>query len=428
MAVREDPNLITSGASARVPASAVVIGAGPYGLAAASHLAGKNVKVRCFGWPMSGWEDHMPRGMYLKSTAPATSIGTPHMGYTLSDYCDQVGIERFDKGGGEVPIPLADFVAYGHWFQERLVPDVERTNVVHVAPRGEGYEVRLETGERLETAAVVVASGLASFAYTPPELRNLSRGSPPEQGHLSHSSEHKDLARLAGSRIAVIGAGQSALETSVLLHESGATVELIARKPKIIWNSPPLGRPPTFVYNLRRPPSPLGASWGFFLVTRFAGQFRYLPDSTRLHIVASWLGPAGGWWLRERFSNAISQHLSTRVLDVSENGGEVVLHVADTTGNRKQIVVDHVIAATGYRVDLSKLEFLDESVRAGLATISGFPCLSTTMESSKRGLYFVGFTAAATFGPLMRFVAGSDAAARRVAHGVAIRAGIDSRG
>ena len=56
---------------------AVVIGAGPYGLAAAAHLNDKGVEYRAFGNPMSGWFDHMPIGMFLKSTARDSSIGSP---------------------------------------------------------------------------------------------------------------------------------------------------------------------------------------------------------------------------------------------------------------------------------------------------------------------------------------------------------------
>jgi len=46
---------------------------------------------------------------------------------------------------------------------------------------------------------------------------------------IDRPSEHVDLARLAGLRVAVIGRGQSAAESAVLLSEAGAEVELISR-------------------------------------------------------------------------------------------------------------------------------------------------------------------------------------------------------
>ena len=44
-----------------------ILGAGPYGLAAASHLKEiKGLEVRAFGEPMSFWDRNMPVGMFLR--------------------------------------------------------------------------------------------------------------------------------------------------------------------------------------------------------------------------------------------------------------------------------------------------------------------------------------------------------------------------
>src|SRR5207249_6647103 len=45
----------------------IVIGAGPYGLAASAHLRGAGANVRGLGKPMSFWMRHMPKGMRLRS-------------------------------------------------------------------------------------------------------------------------------------------------------------------------------------------------------------------------------------------------------------------------------------------------------------------------------------------------------------------------
>lgn len=412
--------------NARRPRTAVVIGAGPYGLAVTAHLAARNVEVRCFGQPLEGWTKHMPAGMLLKSTLPATSIGAPRSGYSLGDYCDEVGLERFDKDGGEVPIPLSVFIAYGLWFQERLVPEVESARVVRVTNSGAGYQVLLDSGERLEAGAVVVATGLMPFAYLPGELRRLRSG-PSDDGRVSHSSDHNDLSGFRGTRVAVIGAGQSALEGAVLLREAGAEVDLVVRGPALVWNAPPLGKPPTLLYNMRRPPGLLGASWTLFVLSRFVGEFRYLPDSLRLRITRNVLGPAGAWWLRDRFRDAnIAVHFGATLQGARDEGNEVLLDLTDGDGKSDRLVVDHVISATGYRVDLAKLDFLDPLLIAGVETISGSPRLSSTGESSVPGLYFLGQTAATTFGPIMRFVAGSTFAARRATDGIVSRIGRSS--
>src|SRR5580692_10517041 len=119
---------------------AVIIGAGPYGLSIASHLSHRGVDRRIFGVPMRTWRE-MPPGMNLKSFGFATSIPTPQRHYTFPEYCRARGLEDFE------PIEYATFAQYGEWFQEQLVPDVERTHVTAVARVGDGFEVSLETGE-----------------------------------------------------------------------------------------------------------------------------------------------------------------------------------------------------------------------------------------------------------------------------------------
>ena len=111
----------------------MVIGAGPYGLAAATNLTDRRVEHRAFGTPMGGWLEHMPIGMFLKSTARDSSIGSPHQQMGIGDWCAAAGVEPYDKDGGEIPIPIADFIEYGRWFQEREVSELEQEQVTSVA-------------------------------------------------------------------------------------------------------------------------------------------------------------------------------------------------------------------------------------------------------------------------------------------------------
>jgi hypothetical protein len=74
--------------------------------------------------------------------------------------------------------------------------------------------------------------------------------------------------------------------------------------------------------------------------------------------------------------------------------------------------------ATGYRVDLRKYEFLSGNLISELRIIGGYPALGRGFESSVPGLHFLGAPAAWSYGPLMRFVAGADFAARAVAQSV----------
>ncbi|MGO9332879.1 MAG: FAD-dependent oxidoreductase [Acidimicrobiales bacterium] len=406
-------------ASQRV--DAVVIGGGPYGLAAATHLTERGVEHRAFGTPMGGWLEHMPIGMFLKSTARDSSIGSPHQKMGIGDWCAAAGVEPYDKDGGEIPIPVADFIEYGRWFQEREVPELEQEQVAGVARLTSGFEVELASGERLRSATVVIAVGTAPFAYVPPEFRAAGSEAEWACGRVSHSSDHHDLSGFSGKTVAVIGRGQSALETAVLLHEAGAAaVHLLVRSPVLIWGGPPPPADPGLLHKLQSPPSQLGDGWTTLLITRYAAAYRHLPDRVRLAGVQKILGPFGAWWLKLRFEG-IDVHLQTKVTGAGPHADGVRIDLVDQDGTRSHLDVDRVIAATGYRVDMHSLGFLSDELAGSVATVEGSPRLTGGFESSVPGVFFSGLAAAATFGPMMRFVCGSGFAGPRVADGVTAR-------
>src|SRR6266704_1083675 len=108
-----------------------IIGAGPYGLSAAAHLGSvKGLTTRVFGQPMSFWEQHMPRGMLLRS---------PWAGSHLSDPVGSLTLDAFRAASGNhfsAPIPLSKFVDYGRWFQQQTVPQPDTRQVERVEKDG----------------------------------------------------------------------------------------------------------------------------------------------------------------------------------------------------------------------------------------------------------------------------------------------------
>src|SRR4051794_14044912 len=92
-----------------------VIGAGPHGLSAATHLRSAGVEPQVFGRPMSFWRT-MPQGMFLRSNWSASNIGAPAGELTLDAFKADTGAE-FSS-----PVPLQSFLDYGDWFQRRAVP------------------------------------------------------------------------------------------------------------------------------------------------------------------------------------------------------------------------------------------------------------------------------------------------------------------
>ncbi len=95
-------------------------------------------------------------------------------------------------------------------------------------------------------------------------------------------------------------------------------------------------------------------------------------------------------------------------------GDEVELELQTASGT-ETISTQHVIAATGYRGDLNRLDFLDKELRRTVRLSGTVPSLSLTFESSVPGLHFVGAASATSFGPVTRFVAGTTFTARRLA-------------
>jgi thioredoxin reductase len=393
-----------------------IVGAGPYGLSVAAHLLDAGSEVRVFGEPMAGWRYHMPRGMYLKSTFDASSLSAPEAGSSLADYYAATGTPILDEWH---PVPLDKFVDYGLWFQQRHVKEIARVEIRSVTAAPDGFRISLSDGDGVLAKNVIVASGHVSYAYLPRELRSLAAGG--MAARVSHASQHADFSGFSGRSVAVIGAGQSALESAALLQETGAEVHLLARRPYVLWGNPPVGPQHSFLRPALKPESPLGPGWSLFVLSRAPELVSYLPKSVRLLLTRTVLGPSGAWWLRSRLEQKVNIALDTTVEGADPSKDQVVLHLCTRSGARSKLAVDHVIAATGYRIDLDALRFLDPALRVALARIEGTsaPRLSRSFESSVPGLYFTGLSAAPTFGTLMRFVCGTDFTARTIRRALA---------
>lgn len=380
-----------------------IVGAGPYGLSIAAHLNARGVDFRIFGKPMQMWLEHMPRGMRLKSEGFASSLFDPGSTFTLGHYCRRNGIPYAAIG---LPVPIEVFTSYALEFQRRFVPHLEPSSVTSIEKTRGGFRLCLEHGEELESRRVIMAVGLRHYQHIPLPLFGL-----PEE-FLTHSSYHSNLEEFQGKEVAVVGAGSSAFDLAALLQQTGASVQVLVRRQFIHFHNPPKKR--TLLDKMRRPFSGLGPGWNLVLCTNFPLIFRKMPEKFRLEKVKRVLGPAPGWFIKEQIVGKVPINLGATINQVAIEGKRVKLVFSDNSGSQKTLVADHVIAATGYRVDLGRLQFLDPSLRAQLKTVDHAPFLSSNFESSVPGLYFVGVSAANTFGPLLRFAFGAGFTARRL--------------
>jgi thioredoxin reductase len=383
-----------------------IMGAGPYGLSIGAHLRSSGVSFRIFGRPMDSWRDHMPKGMMLKSDGFASNLYAPGGKFTLEDFCGEHGIDYHHT---DIPVRLDTFSRYGLAFRERLVPELEETNVVSVVRLPKGFLLTLENGEEVSTQRLVLAVGITHFKHIPPPFAQLG----PQ--HVSHSYQHHDLEPFRGRNVVVVGGGASAIELSGLLHESGADVQLVARRKELVFHNPPkIGQRRSLWQQIRHPKSGLGPGMKSYFFANFPFMFRYLSDDTRLGLVRTTLGPSAGWTSKKQVVGKVPLLLGMTPKSAEAADGKVRLRLRADNGGDRELIADHVITGTGYQVDLNRLQFLSREIRRQITVIGGSPVLSSTFESSVPGLYFVGLAAANTFGPLMRFAFGAGFAAERI--------------
>src|SRR2546427_621319 len=192
-----------------------IIGAGPYGLSAAAHLKQlKGLDLRLFGEPMSFWERYMPSQMLLRSPWAGTHIADPENRLTLDVYRTVNANPALDY-----PLPVQDFIKYGHWFLDRIGAAADRRKVTCIEQAAQGYQITLEDGASLRCRRIVVAGGIQPFVYRP----KIFEGLPAEL--VTHTSDPHDFASFRGKEVVVVGAGQSALEAAGFLNAAGARVE-----------------------------------------------------------------------------------------------------------------------------------------------------------------------------------------------------------
>lgn len=378
-----------------------IVGAGPYGLSASAHLRAANgLEVRVFGGTMDFWEQ-MPKGMLLRSPWEGSHLSDPKRMFTLDAY------RMSDDNHLSAPVPLDRFVQYGRWFQQQAVPDIDSRRVKNIDGYPSGFRITLNDGEVWTSRRVVVATGIASFASRPPEFSGLPHSL------ASHTSEHPDLSRFAGQKVLVIGAGQSALESAALLHESGAEVEVVVRTPIVrwLWRRPWIHTFKPLGHILYAPPDvgPAGLS---HLVAR-PDLYRRFPRRTQDRFAARSIRPAGAAWLKPRLKD-VPITTGRSVVSALPARGQLTVKLDD--GSHR--FVNHALLGTGYRVDISRYGFLSDSLLTSIRQVNGYPCLDAGFESSVSGLHFIGAPAAWSFGPLMRFVAGADFTSRKLARRV----------
>lgn len=368
-------------------ADLLVIGAGPFGLSLAAHAKALGLSVTVVGKPMGFWQDHMPRGMFLRSACDW------HL-----DADGTHTIEAFLAARGQAPAevePLSRdvYLDYAEWFRQQK--DIEpHPGMVRALERtANGFIATLDNISFIEARNVAVAVGFGNFANQPIEL---ARMLPPSRW--SHTLNPKDLARFRDKRLLIVGGRQSAFEWAAILADEGAAqVHLSHRHDS-----------PAF--------APSDWSWVNPLVDAMAddpGWFRRLPKEEQEALGKRlWIegrSKVEPWLERRVMRPGVSLWPRTNLVSSAET--EDGLAVA--LDNGETLVVDHVILATGYRVRMQRVPFLAD-LQHQLVVEDGFPVLDEHFQTSVPGLYITSMPATRDFGPFFAFTIAARTSARLI--------------
>jgi FAD-dependent urate hydroxylase len=367
-----------------------IVGAGPYGLSSAAHLSAAGLDVRVFGEPMQFWAKGMPEGMLLRSPRVASTISDPQSAFTLEAYEEASQTEPVKR------VTWETFVSYGKWFEQRLSVKADQRGVVEVQRDGRGFALKLADGSTFSCKRLIIAAGIGPFRKNPKEFAEL----PPSRA--SHCYEGRKLTEL-GKRVAIIGAGQSALECAAILRELGADVEVIARIPTLRWigmhqRLHQMGPLSKMLYS-KHDIGPIGIS----RLVAYPKLMYHVPMGVKDKIRKRAIRSAGAPWLIPRLKG-VKISTARSVNSAREIDGEVQLMLNDGSERR----VDHVLMGTGYRVDIGRYSFLPRDLVKDIRQLDGFPDVGPGFTTSVPGLHFIGATSARKFGPLVCFVTGTE--------------------
>lgn len=362
--------------------SLLIIGAGPFGLALAAWAQQAGVDYAVVGTPMEFWRRHMPERMALRSDADWHL--DPFNIHTIDAFFAETGRTR----QGETPFSLTTYLKYTEWFQQRRAIRPIEARVVSLEPpvaNGAAFRATLDTGQVIDARHIAVAIGFWYFRNLPVDL---TARLPP--GRWSHACEAVDMDSFSGRRVTIVGGRQSAFEWAALLCEAGAShVDVVHRHDSPRFAESEWEWIPPLVARTEHDP----------------GWFRRSSESEQ-QTLARRLWAEGRLklepWLEPRLREApVSLWPNVEISRVGV-GADNAMAIELTSGT--QLRTDHVILATGYKVDIHRVPFLASGRISDLLHVrNGFPVLDEHFQTSIPGLYITSMAATQDFGPFFGF-------------------------
>jgi cation diffusion facilitator CzcD-associated flavoprotein CzcO len=359
----------------------IIIGAGPYGLATAAYARQAGLDYLVLGRPMAFWRANMLDNLVLRS--PPEWHVDPTGKYTIAAFKDQ-----FLRNGSSDFFTKDNFLSYIDWFCKGHDIVANDVSVRRVKKSGSIFEIDAGS-QRFFARNVVVATGLRQFRHFPAELLSLT-----EVGRATHTSDHADYDFLEGKSVLIVGGRQSAYEAVKELSNSPDTMVHVSHRHLL--------------------PSFEASDWSWIdeTVALLLENPRWFSDlaleAQRSMEQRFWLEGRHKLepWLAEAVARPnVDIHPSSHIVSVTSNGERIHVDLSDGAS----LSVDHLLCATGYKVDLDRVEILRELVPQ-VATADGYPTLDSSMQSSISNLFFSGLFCTRRFGPIFGFALGCQVA------------------
>ncbi|HEX6999438.1 MAG TPA: FAD-dependent oxidoreductase, partial [Gammaproteobacteria bacterium] len=268
-------------------------------------------------------------------TLPGPELGNPALSFRAW-YETLNGPAAFDALDR---IPRLAWADYLDWFRRATGTAVRyRTRLLSIEPDGDVLRLHLESegARRVETTRkLVLANGYAGAGG--PNVPGFLRALP--AGLLTHTTGAVPFGTMAGKVVGVVGAGSSAFDAAGVALESGAAeVHMFNRRSYVDYPAPPSAQPAAPVD--RGYPGLLELAYELPDVVRWRN---FLLGERRVASV-----PLDSIERATAFDN-FYLHLDSSLSDVEPTGNG---KVAARVGGRR-FRFDHVIAGTGYRIDLA---------------------------------------------------------------------------
>lgn len=311
-----------------------IVGGGMLGMVSAAALRNLGIdNVTIFDRAPAGREGPWVTSARMETLrtrkdAAGTALGIPSLSFRAW-FEAQFGVEAFTA---MERVPRAMWMDYLIWYRRVLTLPVQNdTTVTTIKLRDDGLiALTLEpSGQTTATLArrVIIATGIDGLGV--PSLPAVAKTLSP---HLrAHSSDLIDMAALAGKRVAVVGAGASAMDNAAAALEAGAaSVDLFIRRADI-------PRVDKFTGIGSR-----GMTHGYLGLPDDT-KWRYMVEGERAQIPP----PRHSVQRVSRHSNA-RFHLASPIEALAEQDGAVRI-----TTPKGSYLVDFIIFATGFSVDFA---------------------------------------------------------------------------